>query len=112
MDAHSGVPLPPKGESPTNRQDRIRLTEPRRSRFTEAKPNRAGTGETSENRSDRLRETAVFGKSRCNTTSRKSLVTFEQRDQIKGHANGTKAARECASAQTINYTIFEENFRR
>ena len=58
MDPHAGVP---RGESPTNRADRIRLTEVRQSRRTEAKPNRAGSGETPENRSDRLRETAVFG---------------------------------------------------
>jgi hypothetical protein len=63
MDAHSGVPLPPKGESPTNKQDRIRLTEVRRSRITEAKPNRAGPGENPANRLDRLRETDVRGMS-------------------------------------------------
>jgi hypothetical protein len=61
MDAHSGVPLPPKGESPTNRADRVRLTEVRKSRFTEAKPNRAGAGETDANRADRIRETEVRG---------------------------------------------------
>ena len=56
MDAHAG-------ENKINAQDRVRLTEPRRSRTTEYKPNRAGPGETPENRGDRLRETAVFGKS-------------------------------------------------
>jgi hypothetical protein len=61
MDAHSGVPLPPKGENPINKQDRIRLTEPRKSRSTEYKPNRAGAGETPANRLDRLRETDVRG---------------------------------------------------
>jgi hypothetical protein len=60
MDAHSGVPLPPKGESPTNRADRIRLTEVRKSRSTEAKPN-AMIGESPESRSDRIRETGVRG---------------------------------------------------
>jgi hypothetical protein len=60
MDTHSGVPLPPKGESPVNREDRIRLTEPRRSRETEAKPN-AAVGETALSRSDRLREGDVRG---------------------------------------------------
>jgi hypothetical protein len=61
MDTYSGVPFPPRGEAPTNRSDRIRLTEPRKSRATEAKPNRAGTGETPANRADRLRETDVRG---------------------------------------------------
>jgi hypothetical protein len=61
MDGHAGVPLPPKGESPTNKQDRIRLTSPRESRRTEYKPNRAGPGETPANRLDRLRETDVRG---------------------------------------------------
>jgi hypothetical protein len=61
MDAHSGVPLPPKGETPTNRLDRIRITMPRESRRTEYKPNRAGAGETPANRLDRLRETDVRG---------------------------------------------------
>ena len=62
MDPHAGVPAPPKGEAPANAQDRIRLTQPRRSRTTEAKPN-AAIGETPANRSDRLRETDVRGKS-------------------------------------------------
>jgi hypothetical protein len=34
----AGVPPPPKGENPINREDRIRMTEPRKSRTTEAKP--------------------------------------------------------------------------
>ena len=61
MDAHAGVPLPPKGETKTNAADRVRLTEPRRSRSTEYKPNRAGIGEDPANRLDRLRETDVRG---------------------------------------------------
>jgi hypothetical protein len=61
MDAHSGVPLPPRGETPTNRSDRIRLTEVRKSRATEYKPNREGPGEDPANRLDRLRETDVRG---------------------------------------------------
>jgi hypothetical protein len=72
MDAHAGVPAPPKGETPTNREDRIRLTEVRKSRFTEFKPNRAGTGETPANRADRLRETDVRGKSLRYYVERKS----------------------------------------
>jgi hypothetical protein len=60
MDAHSGVPLPPKGETPTNKQDRIRLIEVRRSRATEYKPN-AELGETPESRADRIRTTDVRG---------------------------------------------------
>jgi hypothetical protein len=63
MDAHSGVPGAPRGESKTNREDRIRLTEVRRSRATEAKPNREGPGEDPANRLDRLRETDVRGMS-------------------------------------------------
>jgi hypothetical protein len=63
MDPHAGVSYPPKGETPTNRSDRIRLTEPRQSRRTEYKPNRAGAGETDANRGDRIRETEVRGKS-------------------------------------------------
>jgi hypothetical protein len=62
MDAHAGVPLPPRGETPTNRADRIRLTEVRKSRSTEYKPN-AELGETPESRSDRIRTTDVRGKS-------------------------------------------------
>jgi hypothetical protein len=61
MDAHSGVPAPPKGENPISKQNRIRLTEVRRSRFTEYKPNREGPGENPANRADRLRETNVRG---------------------------------------------------
>jgi hypothetical protein len=61
MDAHSGVPGAPKGENPINKQDRIRLTEVRKSRVTEYKPNRAGTGEDPANRLDRIRETEVRG---------------------------------------------------
>jgi hypothetical protein len=60
MDAHSGVPGPPRGESKINAQDRIRTTEPRRSRVTEFKPN-AAIGERPESRSDRVRETSVRG---------------------------------------------------
>ena len=61
MDAHSGVPAPPRGENPINKQDRIRLTGVRRSRVTEAKPNREGPGEDPANRLDRIRETDVRG---------------------------------------------------
>jgi hypothetical protein len=61
MDKLIGTPGPPRGENPINKQDRIRLTEPRESRRTEYKPNRAGAGETPANRLDRLRETDVRG---------------------------------------------------
>jgi hypothetical protein len=61
VDHLTGVPAPPRGESPINKQDRIRLTEVRKSRVTEYKPNRAGTGEDPANRLDRLRETDVRG---------------------------------------------------
>jgi hypothetical protein len=61
LDPSNGTPGAPKGENPINKQDRIRLTEVRRSRVTEAKPNREGPGEDPANRLDRLRETDVRG---------------------------------------------------
>jgi hypothetical protein len=61
MDHLTGTPGAPKGENPLNKQDRIRLTEVRKSRSTEYKPNRAGPGENPANRLDRLRETDVRG---------------------------------------------------
>jgi hypothetical protein len=60
MDHLTGTPGAPRGETPTNRADRIRLTEVRRSRATEYKPN-AEIGETPESRSDRIRTTDVRG---------------------------------------------------
>ena len=63
MDAHSGVPYPPRGETKTNAADRVRLTEPRKSRATEYKPNREGPGEDPANRADRLRECGARGMS-------------------------------------------------
>ena len=72
MDGHAGVPLPPKGESKVNAEDRIRTTQVRRSRFTEYKPNRAGAGEDRANRLDRLRETDVRGVSLRYYVERKS----------------------------------------
>jgi hypothetical protein len=63
MDHLTGRPGAPKGETATNRADRIRITMPRESRRTEYRPNRAGAGETPANRLDRLRETDVRGMS-------------------------------------------------
>jgi hypothetical protein len=61
LDPSNGTPGAPPGELPNNKQDRIRLTEVRKSRRTEYKPNRAGAGENPANRADRLRETDVRG---------------------------------------------------
>jgi hypothetical protein len=72
MDAHSGVPLPPRSETETNKRDRIRLTEVRKSRVTEYKPNRAGPGEDPANRLDRIRETDVRGLTLKHYVERKS----------------------------------------
>jgi hypothetical protein len=72
MDHLTGTPGPPRGETLTNKQDRIRLTEVRKSRVTEYKPNRVGAGEDPANRLDRLRECDVRGMSLRYFVERKS----------------------------------------
>jgi hypothetical protein len=73
MDAFTGTSGAPKGESKINAQDRVRTTEPRKSRATEFKPNAAATiNETPANRIDRLRETDVCGLTLKHYIERKS----------------------------------------
>jgi hypothetical protein len=85
MDSFTGTPGAPRGESPTNKQDRIRLTEVRKSRATEYKPNREGPGEDPANRLDRLRETNVRGVS-LRFYVEKNLVASEERLMAKFHS--------------------------
>ena len=62
MDAHSGVPYPPSGESPTNRRTAFALTEVRKTpRVTEVQAESRRTRRRPANRLDRISETAVRG---------------------------------------------------
>jgi hypothetical protein len=59
VDKLNGTPGQPRGETATNRADRIRTTDPRHP-GPEFDPN-SKLGETPANRVDRLRETDVHG---------------------------------------------------